>query len=643
MRALENKKYDKDEISAELKNIFNYFDGYRKQYEDKAIEWYKLFVGYIEDREPAEGKSNLHIPKTYEILDTIRARIVMSFFNKRPYVDFSAMPNKAGSIESIMLNKEKADVAAAFVDEQLEKNQIRTVFYDFVTSMLIFPAAFMGVGWRYEEEMVKKKTKVPLVDNYGSYTGQWTFQQIEQLETVYDDNEIFNIDFFDFWGDPDAKEIDDSRGVFHREWVTIDELVNKLELLAKIGEGKVYEMDIDSIIESRKEEAGSSRRLSAIGIDTGGQDPYKNSSDEDLSTKQEVELLHYWEDDRHCIMVNRNEVLYDGPNPYWRHRKKPFIKASYDRLPEEFYGMSAVQIIHHLQEEVNTMHNQRMDNANMLINQMWLRLRGSDISDEDLISRPNGIIDVDSMEDLQPLPTGDIPSVAFASEERINAEIQRVLGTPANVRGAEAGKSQTATEASITAESAGTRFGAKTALFEDLGIKRLALMMDLNNQQFVSDERAARIDPEDRNSWQSIDPGDLIGEFDYSPATSSVESAANKDLRREQLTEIMGFLLQSGVPFVNFRKLVEEWLSEFDIDHPERFMIPEQEYEMIRRQVIEEVTAQEAVPSSPEDIFATAQANTGNLGKGQIPSPHRSGGMSAQGQPQPQPNISRGG
>lgn len=635
MDTLERKQYRQDEITGEIKKIFNYFDSYRKQYEKKVIENYQTFIGYLKKKE--EGKSNLHIPKTYEILDTIRARILTTFFNKRPYIEFEPMPS-AADIQNALIGQQKSEVAASFVDEQLEKNNIKSVFYDFVTQMLFSPASYISVGWRYEKKHIKRKTKVPEVDPMTkSYTGRWFWDTVESEETIWDDNELNFVDFFDFWGDPDSSDLDDSRAVFHREWITKEKLREKLHLLQQIGDGIVYNVDIDKIPSlTDKGEGGKFQRLSSVGISNSGYDPYKGSHSDRMNEKEEIELLHYWEDDRHAILVNRKEVIYDGANPYWRHRKKPFVKASYDQLPGEFYGLSAVDIIKPMQEELNTMHNQRMDNVNMLLNNMWKRLRGSSVKDSDLVSRPNGIIDVDDMNDLQPLEKRDIPQSAFMSEQKLNGDIQAALGTPANVRGAEASDNQSATEAQIVAQSAGTRFGVKIELFASVGIKRMAYLMDLNNQQFICDERAARIDPEDRNAWQSISPDDLIGEFDYRPATSSVEKAANKELRRQQLTEVLGFLMQSGVDFINYKLLIEEWLQEYDISNPEKFMIPENQYNMIKRQAVEEYTQQIAVPQ--QNKFATNERKGFNLGTNQIKNPRKvAGGMNVQGQPQPQP------
>lgn len=641
MAMLKRKQYSRAELEEKVKDIFRYFNEYRKPFEKKAIKNYKAFVGHKE--EVKGNKSNLHIPKTYEIVDTIRARILSSFFHQRPYIEFTTKP-EMGDDKSMAVDEEKAEIAAALVDEQLEKNNIYSVFYDFITSFMIFPAGYIGIAWRYESEVKKRRTQVPEVNpRTGSYTGNWTSEIVESEEITWDDNEIFNIDFFDFWGDPDRKNVEDSRAVFHREFPTKKEIKERLKSLNKLDEGKVFDVDLDSVPPiSAKEEKGKFKRLNSIGISSSQRDPFKNSKSEGFGDKEEIELMHYWEDDRHIMMVNRDTVIYDGPNPYWRHGEKPFVKATYDKLPNEFYGMSGVDLIYDMQEEVNSIHNQRMDNVNMMINNMWKVLKGSDLTQEDLVSEPNGVIEVDNMDSLQLIETGEIPQSAFMSEDKLIRNLQNTLGTPANIRGSASNEDQSATETQIVAQSAQTRFGAKIRLFEKTGIYRMAKQMDLNNQQFITDERAVRLDPEDRNNWQAVDPGELIGEFDYSPATSSSEAAANKELRREQLTEIIGFLMQSQVPFINYKKLIEEWLSEFDIENPEKFMIPEKQFEIMRRHILEQETPQENVPADSNDLFSMA-GNGGGLGQSQVKSPNRrSGGLTAQGQPKPQPGQ-RGG
>src|SRR5690606_42103106 len=63
---------------------------YRQQWEDRAIEGYKLYIGYRKEfEETTEGKrrriqrSNIHVPRPYELADSLRARIVKSFLDRK--------------------------------------------------------------------------------------------------------------------------------------------------------------------------------------------------------------------------------------------------------------------------------------------------------------------------------------------------------------------------------------------------------------------------------------------------------------------------------------------------------------------------------------------------------------------------------
>ena len=57
---------------------------------------------------------------------------------------------------------------------------------------------------------------------------------------VYDDNEIKNVDFFDFWPDPRGTNLDNMRFCFHREWLTKDELKDYLTWMEKVKAGTVF-------------------------------------------------------------------------------------------------------------------------------------------------------------------------------------------------------------------------------------------------------------------------------------------------------------------------------------------------------------------------------------------------------------------
>ena len=589
-------------LSSELIDLFNSFDSYRAQWEEQAINNYKKFIGWKKELDENENRSNLHIPRTYQIIDTIRARIVNNFFSRRPYIEFMPSPSKQ-SRENLQKSEDKAKVASALVDEQLDKNKIVAKYYDYITQMLVFPAAILSVGWKYEEEKVIKKLPIKEISTNSLgrpfYTGNYIYMPHESNEVIWDDNQIKNVDFFDFWPDPKGTNLDDCRGVFQREFVTYSNLLNRLDFLEYLNEGQIYPAKFEELMGQMPEEEGRERRMSEVGFSTSMGKDYYNSDDEQLKDNTKFELLHYWEDDRHAIIVNRERVIYDGPSPYWRHRKKPFVVESYDRLPNEFYGQSAASVIADLQEEENAIHNQRNDNINMIINKMWKVRRGADIDESELVSRPHGVVYVDRMDDVDTFRQDEVAASSFQQQNIVSQSAENALGATPIMQGAESRGSQTATESMEQASNAGMRFTVKTRVYNYTGIKRLAHLMDMNNQQFIDGERLVRIYPEEGNKWRRVNPGMLIGEFDYRPAGANQDASANKEVRREQLSQMMSFLMEAGIPFVNYHELVKEWLESFDIENSQKYIIPEEEWQ--RRQQMQ--------------MMAQQQQQTGNAGQ----------------------------
>ena len=124
----------KGEVLSELLDRFTNADAYRRQYDQIATRCYKLYRAY--QREAKRGRSNLHIPRVYEQIDTLRSRIVKAFTSQRPYVEF--IPKAKGqSLEELQMNEQKAKIASLLVDDQLEANDFKLKLYIFVNSYLI--------------------------------------------------------------------------------------------------------------------------------------------------------------------------------------------------------------------------------------------------------------------------------------------------------------------------------------------------------------------------------------------------------------------------------------------------------------------------------------------------------------------------
>lgn len=575
-------KLDPARVTANLLARFRYADAWRKQYDEIAVRCYQAYVGWREEAPKDEYgrpiRSNLHIPRTYEQIDTWRARLVRSYWSSHPYIDFLPRPTRGGEPGVVMVNDENAKIAAALLDQQLDQNGIVGIFYDWVTQLLVFPAAVMAVGWRYETRKVHRPVQVPTLvqgpDGLPQIVTQTVIDESEQV--VWDDNEFTNVDYFDFWPDPRGRDIDTARFVFHREWLTRDALEERLQLLASTGLGTVYPLNWDELREAGSGlEEGRWERMGAVGLTPETRQGHWEE-DEPLEghTGEMVEVLHYWEDERHAILVNRKALAYDGPNPYWRHGKKPFVVESFEPLPNMFYGLSAVQLILHLQEETNTLRNQRIDNVSFVLNRMWKLKRGADVAEDELVSRPGGIIPLDDpVNDLVPVDTPDVTASSYNEEAMVKQDMENAIATPPAVRGVGDQRDRTAREIMVLSSNAAVRFENKLMVYEE-AIVRMAYLADCNNQQFIDTGRVVRMFGEDgTRAWQWIEPHQIVGEYDYRPTGTASDPAANKEIRRQQLTEMMQVARATQNPFIDYYELTKMWLESFDVRAIQRLLL----------------------------------------------------------------------
>jgi hypothetical protein len=618
-----------NEVTGELMARFFYAQSHRQQYEAQAIDNYKLYIGYrpkLDPSDPNYGRSNLHIPRSAEIADAWRARVFESFAGpNRPYFDFSPMPiGYSVDREAIAANERKAPKAAALVDMQLEKNNWVRLLYEHLTNLIIYPVAWMAVSWRYQVGKTRKRVRVPMIQQVmdpmtgeivqvpvvDPMTGQPVLQWAEQdIETVlFDDNEITCPSFFDMWWDPKGRDVDTCRFIFQRERKSTQQLKDMLELIRKAGVGgKFYDPDWDALATANGQidDDGQDIHLAEVGIST---DHGGDSWPQEQAHKGYLhEVLHYWEDDRHAIIVDRNQCLYDGPNPYWRHRRKPFVAQSYEPLPAQFAGLAVMDYLAHLQHELNTNRNQRIDNVSLVLNRMWFRYSGADIPDDQLVSRPGGVVDVPAPGMLEPIVTPDVTASAYNEESIIKSDMESAIGTPNIVRGVDNDTKQTAREAMLKQSGAATRFNVKIKLAEHLGFKRLVMLMDMNNQQFITGSRLVRVGGMAVDDWQEVTMEDLDGEWDYRPAGLATDPSVNREVMREQFKDLLITAKTLQLPYAKMYELWVGLLGTYDLRNPQKYTYTEEEV-MERMQATAQAEADAAMAQEQQAKAQQEQA-----------------------------------
>lgn len=536
-------------------------------YKDNWKRYLNLYRSQsLEKREGA----NIFVPYIFMNCEVIRARISESLFSSRPYV--TVLPRRLG-------DEEKATAAQTLLDWQFtDRMKIEGLFRkDILEILTTMGTAITYTGWakktrkvrsqKKEEQALLDQSGQPIIDDYGNPLSIPVSVVVEEDSIIYDDPECVSIDLFDFFVDPTATTIYNARYCGHREYRTKAELRE----LEKTAGYKINWKDLEPANDITD------------GRQTRMQEEGKNIPSDNYSTKDKngfYEVLQYWEDERHCVIINRQQLVLDEGNPFW-HGMKPYDKVVYTPLANSFYGMGIPQLLESLQSELNALRNQRIDYNSMSIRRMWKVREGCGLEPKDLVWRQNGILQVANMDDVQEIMVSDISPTAFNNEAVAKQDMRDATGCHDIIMGL-AESNETATTTMTKDNNASLRFkDVVNNVVEDMlvpiAVKCIAL-----DQQFMSDERAVRILDQNAANIIMVSPDDIAGEYDVIYVGSSVDPMANKEAKQQRMVNIYNML--AGDPLYQQdnearRKLMESLLKAYDVDNIEGILpqIPQQE------------------------------------------------------------------
>ena len=524
----------------------------QKPYLERFRRYYELYRNYISEADKRPHGANLFIPYTFEAVETIAPRLVTAIFNNRPYMTAVPLSNTA---------YEKARNMEYLLDYQSEKYLDHVLFFTMVfKNTLMYGTSIVKTTWKFTEKTIKVNTYEP--DPRLSSLKKRDVQ--EQKITTYNAPFMEIVPLENFYFDPSASDLEDARYVIHRYYEDLDIIKEKV----KDGIYKAKEAEIDKLSEDAYQYAEnsftSSQRVDGV---TGG-----NSKPEGM-----VEVIEFWGDD--CVIKIAGDIILDMDyNPFY-HGERPFVRFLDYPVANEFYGIGEVEVIESLQEELNTTRSQRLDNVTMVINNMWKVVRNSNIDPNQLISRPNGIVEVEDPNDLTPLTVPDVTEAGYKEEQIIKDDIDRTTGVNDYTRGGNPARRETATTASLLSESANERFKLKIRLLEKTSFKQVGYHLVALNQQFITEDVEVRIFDKSKPMEQNytdpttvkLSPEDIAGQFDLIPCGSTTEPLANKELRQTQITQLYNTMGQS--PYINQPEFLTAILEAFDFKNVDKLIL----------------------------------------------------------------------
>ncbi len=334
---------------------------------------------------------------------------------------------------------------------------------------------------------------VSALNPFGSTPSPTEGRWVEREVLVHDGPDLELVDLARLYPDPTMRSEDENKPIVHETVVDLDMLealqdddgepyyepavVNQLKEMYKTHNWKSHER-VKSLWAEVRERFGPEV------------DP---QFDLDLHARQ-VRILERWTHDRQIT------VCYDFPHlgPLRQKRNRygmhPFIRYTPTPVPNDFYGTSKSEVLISLWLEMNELGNARMDREMMATHPMFSIRQGRNINPADLQWTPRGFYYVLDHDDVvaQQMPPMD-PNV-WREQAMLEMMAQRATGgsdTFAGLRSTTTGN--TATEATLLSQAAGSRVGLELEQLGLQALRRLARLMIREHELYWDEETVMTI------------------------------------------------------------------------------------------------------------------------------------------------------
>jgi len=552
------KKIEKNEASKLVIDKFKVAESYTNSFFTRFQGYYELFRSYLQSGK-LPFRSNLFIPKTFEIIETVAPRIVQA------QRTFKTLPVEGMDVAN-------AEAYSDLLKFQFQATDMEDVIEEWVKETLIYGTGFIKITWG--------KNDMPYPES---------------------------VDIFDIFPDPKARNLEEAKYIIHRVYRDIEDLESNPNYDKKVV------AKLKKAGGSAEDNAERTQRLSVAGT---------TAEDKD---RKRFEILEYWgkyNGEDYIIAVEKSgELLRCDKNPY--KCGHPFIVARDQIIPHELYGIGEVEPIESLQNELNDLRNQRMDNVKLSLNNMWEVIAGGVQFEDELISRPGGVIHTTRPDALKPLDKNDVTQSGYNEEPIIKSDMERTTGANTAMAGALVSPmggtqggvlNRTATAYQGSINQGDKRFNAKVNQIKRGLIKAGRKFLELD-QQFMDKPQVIRVVGKKGEQLIPVMPEDIKSNFDLTIEVEYLDEFQR--LQQDQqiaqsMMNVPGFdLAKFMVDSLekNGRKGVDRYLQEVPPKPPE----PPKVNMSLKGDMMPDAVAQildkrEGIKSNPEVVAAAMRA-----------------------------------
>lgn len=528
----------------------DYFLGVIKPRLDRS---YKLYIAYNGDRarEIKRWQANIFVPYIQAVVETLMPRIL----DARP--DFNVL----GRTEEDQVKAEKQQM---LLDYLWERAGMDSTSEDFVRAALVYGTSFLQVSWKKDVRQQKfLKTK-----DVNNRKYKWE----EEERTFYDAPYCEWVDNYSLWYDWHNTARKSKQYWFKRMVLTRDEIERRYPM----ADPKRLEMAFNSPGGDLVDYAAVRQTVRSVhtqvvkGADNSGSlgntqiygtDKYYSTQDNTLQMYEVFEWTRPFED-AYSVHVGGSYVpiLKGGVMPIvYDYKEAPFIETTYLKIPGEFEGYGIPLILESPQLMLNLIKNQRLDAATMSIHKMWVVNPLANITKDELVTRPFGIIYSIDPNGVKEIQFSDLKASAYKEEEMLKGDMRYSSGVDDFSMGV-GGGAESATAVRHLRESTLERVRLFVNHLGDAYSDMLRYWMDMSRQFYTKEMTIRIIGESGKEEFPLIEKDDLMGYFDYK-ALVLPSIAGQNDIKKKQDMDLFQLLFQ--LPFVDQQKLVGKVIQTF--------------------------------------------------------------------------------
>lgn len=624
-------------VSAELKRM-RYF---RRQYDLRRSHYYRQYLGQRDPRyypDNVSPRSNTFVPYPFSTVENIVARTMDAFFSMEEWFEVKDKPPYS--------SEEQADQMGLALADKLHKAGLINAVEQLVRNLIIYGNASIKVDWDFGYETVTLREPIyvqePVID---PLTGQpqtdpTTGQPAQQPSMGMDGQpmvlgyearqeqvpracpRITVIDVFDYLYDPDGAY---EAHLTERTW-------------------RELRMEQEASMEAMKNDPNRQPAYFQEGMDT----LKSRLSNEDTPDEIIVRLAEFWNknDNTWTIMTFGEDpegisfkdlrasfratayspykrriyggetiMLYDGDNPFF-HKRSPILHTDFIKLPNEAFGLGAVEIISDLSEALNRFTNMIADNWNVGINKRYAFDINAEIDTESLnnFNIPGGKVGVvgDPSKVIMPLPEFTPATGDYQILEVYRGMIEMASGVSDfyNKGVGSSGGNKTATGINQIIGESNFRLKMFIRNMEIDILQPLLEMCASMIQQFVDQPWSVQNPKALQGQPQNVmlDPKELIGTYQFDIVAANY--ATSKVVRQRNLMALAKIIAES--PYVNEYNALRELLKTFDIKHIDQLLKSPEQVQQEQQQQMQQTMMQAQMQHQMEieKIHAQGAADT---------------------------------